>query len=74
VPKLWKGRFRGQTQRWFLLRFTGADSLVRIDTPDPEFRAWAWMAPDDLVTRIVPFKQAIYAAVFDAFRDRLRAG
>jgi putative (di)nucleoside polyphosphate hydrolase len=73
VPKLWKGRFRGQMQRWFLLRFTGAESLIRIDTPHPEFRAWAWMDPGDLIDRIVPFKRATYEAVFAAFRDRMGA-
>jgi putative (di)nucleoside polyphosphate hydrolase len=74
VPRLWKGRFRGQAQKWFLMRFLGDDAVIDIATPDPEFRAWAWMAPDELVTRIVPFKRATYAAVFEAFRDWLRAG
>lgn len=71
VPRIWKGRFRGQKQRWFLLRFTGPDSLIDIDRPNPEFSRWAWMAPDDLVERIVPFKRDIYQAVFDAFRGPL---
>jgi putative (di)nucleoside polyphosphate hydrolase len=71
VPKIWKGRYRGQRQRWFLLRFLGEDSAVRIDTPEPEFSTWRWMRPDEVVTRIVPFKRATYAAVLDAFRDRL---
>ena len=74
VPRLWKGRFRGQAQRWFLMRFLGDDALIDIATPDPEFRAWAWMAPEELITRIVPFKRATYAAVFEAFRDRLASG
>ncbi len=68
VPRIWKGRFRGQKQRWFLLRFIGADSLIDIDRPHPEFSRWAWMAPDDLVERIVPFKRSTYLSVFETFR------
>ena len=45
VPKLWKGRYRGQQQRWFLMRFRGDDALIRIDTADPEFREWTWIDP-----------------------------
>jgi putative (di)nucleoside polyphosphate hydrolase len=74
VPKVWKGRFRGQRQRWFLLRFSGGDDEIEIRTPDPEFSRWAWMAPADLLEVIVPFKRALYAQVFDAFRDRLATG
>ena len=74
VPRLWKGRFRGQRQRWFLMRFLGQDADIDIAAGDPEFSAWAWMAPDDLIDRIVPFKRATYDAVFAAFRDQLRAG
>lgn len=69
VSRIWKGRFRGQRQRWFLLRFTGQDSLIEIDRPHAEFSRWAWMAPDDLVERIVPFKRDIYRAVFETFRE-----
>jgi putative (di)nucleoside polyphosphate hydrolase len=71
VPKIWKGRYRGQKQRWFLLRFRGDDALIDIHRPHPEFREWAWVTPDDLLARIVPFKRATYAAVLAAFRDRL---
>jgi putative (di)nucleoside polyphosphate hydrolase len=74
VPRMWKGRFRGQSQRWFLMRFLGDDSLVDIATADPEFRAWAWVDPAELVERIVPFKRATYAAVLEAFGDWLGAG
>jgi putative (di)nucleoside polyphosphate hydrolase len=72
VPRMWKGRFRGQRQRWFLMRFLGEDGLIDIATADPEFRAWAWVDPAELVERIVPFKRATYAAVLEAFADRLR--
>ncbi len=71
VPRTWKGRFRGQRQRWFLMRLTGEDSLVAIDGHTPEFAEWAWVEPDSLLARIVPFKRATYAAVLDAFRPYL---
>jgi putative (di)nucleoside polyphosphate hydrolase len=72
VPKLWKGRYRGQTQLWYLMRFLGSDADIDIATKHPEFRAWAWMGRDELLDRIVPFKRATYEAVFAAFGDRLR--
>lgn len=71
IPKLWKGKFRGQEQKWFLLRFLGDDAQVNIDTEDPEFSAWQWMAPADLPDAVVPFKRDVYVAVLDAFADHL---
>lgn len=71
VGRLWKGRFRGQRQRWFLLRLVGDEALIDIATPEPEFGAWRWARPDDLVELIVPFKRATYRAVFAAFGDKL---
>lgn len=71
LGKLWKGRYRGQRQIWALFRFHGADEEVRIDQPHPEFGSWAWMRPEDVVERIVPFKQPVYARVFEEFADRI---
>jgi putative (di)nucleoside polyphosphate hydrolase len=71
VPRIWRGRFRGQRQRWFLMRFLGDDAMIDITRENPEFSRWAWMLPGELEKRIVPFKRATYRAVFDAFRDRL---
>ena len=71
VPRIWKGRFRGQKQRWFLMRFTGDDGLIGVATEHPEFRSWDWVEPDSLVDRIVPFKRETYAAVLAAFRPFL---
>jgi len=71
IPRLWKGKFRGQEQKWFLLRFLGDDGQVNIDTDDPEFSAWQWMAPAELPDAIVPFKRDVYVAVLDAFADHL---
>jgi len=71
IPKLWKGKYRGQEQKWFLLRFKGADAQVNIATDDPEFSAWRWMPPADLPDAIVPFKRDVYVAVLAAFADHL---
>lgn len=76
VPKLWKGRFRGQEQKWFLMRFSGADSAIVIDGSnghEAEFSRWAWMKPGELTERIVPFKRATYLEVFAAFADDIAA-
>lgn len=71
VPRLWKGRYRGQTQLWVLMRLTGDEGLIDIATEHPEFDAWCWMAPDVLIEKIVPFKRATYDAVFAQFRSHL---
>ena len=66
---LWKGRYRGQRQHWFLLRFLGEDSDIRLDAHQPpEFLAWKWIDPDLLPELIVPFKKRVYRAVLDEFR------
>ncbi len=69
VPRLWKGRYRGQRQSWFLMRFLGTDADVRIETRHPEFRAWKWAEPLELPDMIVPFKRELYRNVLEAFRD-----
>ena len=77
VPRIWKGRFRGQKQAWFLLRYLGDDTQVNIQTEEPEFSAWRWLKPEDMLEGIVPFKRDLYAHVVKAFmpiRDRLRSG
>lgn len=72
--KLWKGRYRGQRQTWFLARFLGIDADVNIATPDPEFRAWKWAEPADLPGMIVPFKRKLYEDVLAAFAAHLAPG
>ena len=71
IGKMWKGRWRGQRQTWFLARFTGEDSDVNIETAEPEFRAWRWSDPADLPAMIVPFKKRLYEQVLEAFADWL---
>ena len=67
IPQLWKGRYRGQEQKWFLLRFSGTDAHINIETKEPEFSAWKWMAPAEFPDAIVPFKREVYARVLAAF-------
>jgi putative (di)nucleoside polyphosphate hydrolase len=70
--QLWGGRYRGQRQKWFLGRFTGADSDIALDRhAHPEFAAWRWVEPDTLPDLIVPFKRKLYERVLAEFRDRL---
>jgi putative (di)nucleoside polyphosphate hydrolase len=71
VGKMWKGKWRGQCQTWFLARFTGEDSDVNIATEDPEFRAWKWAEPAELPAMIVPFKKELYEQLLEAFADWL---
>lgn len=71
VPKLWKGRFRGQEQKWFLLRFNGSDDQVNIQTEIPEFSAWRWIGAQAMLDGIVPFKRDVYAAVVAEFKEHL---
>ncbi len=71
VGKVWKGRYRGQVQRWFLFRFTGGEGDIDIATAHPEFRAFRWATIDELPTIIVPFKRALYEEVLAAFSAHL---
>ena len=63
VPNIWKGRYKGQEQKWFLLRFNGSDDQVDIATEHPEFTQWKWIDPADVVASIVQFKRAVYEQV-----------
>ncbi|OIQ65973.1 RNA pyrophosphohydrolase [mine drainage metagenome] len=64
----WAGRYRGQRQRWFAMRFTGQDSDIRLDLdPHPEFAAWRWTPLPDLPALAVPFKRSIYEVLATSF-------
>jgi putative (di)nucleoside polyphosphate hydrolase len=71
IGKMWHGKWRGQRQTWFLMRFLGEDSDVNLQTPEPEFRAWKWADPAELPALIVPFKQRLYQDVLEAFAEWL---
>ena len=63
IGTVWKGRYCGQRQKWFRLRFLGTDADVNIATEHAEFRSWQWADRDQLDALIVPFKRALYAEV-----------
>ncbi len=71
--KIWRGRYRGQSQRWFALRFTGTDDDIDINAHKPEFSDWRWAGIDTLVEGLIPFKRDLYRAVVDEFRDLVAA-
>ncbi len=60
------GKYRGQRQKWFALRFTGDDSDIDLHAHEPEFSAWKWLALEELPRVIVPFKRDSYAKVIAA--------
>ncbi len=68
VPNIWKGRYRGQKQKWFAFRFTGNDTEIRIDGEHPEFSAWRWADLKKTPELIVGFKRPLYEQVVKAFQ------
>lgn len=71
LGKVWKGKYRGQKQLWFVLRLTGPESAINIETDHPEFVQWKWSNAAELVSDIVPFKRDIYEALVAEFSDHL---
>lgn len=71
--KAWKGRYRGQTQKWFAFRFEGDEQEINIDHPEgghrPEFDAWRWEKIERLPELIIPFKRQVYEAVVANFKS-----
>jgi putative (di)nucleoside polyphosphate hydrolase len=64
VPKIWKGRYRGQKQKWYAMEFLGTDAEIDIlKDAHPEFRAWKWAPLAELSELIVPFKRGLYARI-----------
>ena len=60
VGIIWKGKFRGQRQKWFITKFIGKDDEINLDTKHPEFIDWKWIDPNDLPEVIVDFKKELY--------------
>ncbi|MDD9991442.1 MAG: RNA pyrophosphohydrolase [Rhodospirillales bacterium] len=71
VSRVWRGRYRGQEQKWFAARFLGTDTDIDIDTQHPEFSDWRWSPVDEIATHAVSFKRALYEAVIAEFRPFL---
>ena len=68
LGKIWKGKFKGQEQKWFLMKFLGDDNEININMKDPEFSEWQWVNPDDLKKLIVSFKKNLYIKVIEEFK------
>ncbi len=60
VGIIWKGKYRGQKQKWFITKFTGSETEINLKTKNPEFIEWKWIAVDELPNVIVEFKRNIY--------------
>ena len=70
--KLWNGRYAGQMQKWFLMRFIGEDSDINIKTAHPEFAEWSWNAISTLPDLIVDFKRDLYSRVVNEFSSHFK--
>lgn len=72
VGQAWKGKYRGQSQKWFAVRFTGADSEIDVEHPggahEPEFSSWRWERLQNVPELVVPFKRAVYDRVAAEFQ------
>jgi putative (di)nucleoside polyphosphate hydrolase len=68
---IWKGKYRGQKQKWFLMRFVGSDSEINIKTKHPEFLEWKWIELDKITDLVVDFKLHVYKEVKDKVKKIL---
>lgn len=74
VPKIWGGKYRGQRQKWFIMRFDGSDDEINLNTQEPEFCEWKWVKPQTLPDIIVPFKRQLYEELVAEFSPYLGIG
>ena len=69
VGIIWKGKFRGQKQKWFITRFIGNENEINLKTKNPEFIEWKWIVPDELPKTIVDFKKKMYVELLEILKD-----
>ena len=69
VGIIWKGKFRGQKQKWFIAKFTGNENEINLQTKNPEFIEWKWIIPDELPKTIVDFKKKMYDELLKTLKD-----
>ena len=69
VGIIWKGKFRGQKQKWFIVKFIGNENEINLKTSNPEFIEWKWIVPDELPKTIVDFKKKMYAELLETLKD-----
>jgi putative (di)nucleoside polyphosphate hydrolase len=67
IGQKWKGRWRGQQQKWYVMRFTGTDADIDLDTEHPEFKEWKWAAVSQLPAMVVSFKRQVYLDLLGEF-------
>ena len=66
--KLWKGKFIGQKQKWYLIEYFGNDKGVNINSKNPEFKKWSWVSKNKIFELIVPFKKELYKKIINEFK------
>jgi len=71
--RVWKGRYRGQEQKWFLMRFVGHDNDINLNTSHPEFSDWKWTSLQSLPSLIVGFKKELYSNIIENFARILKS-
>ena len=69
LGKIWEGKYKGQKQRWFLIKFLGPDSEINLNQKCAEFNEWKWVDIDELSKLIVPFKKELYLSVIKEFQS-----
>ena len=69
VGIIWKGKFRGQKQKWFIAKFIGNENEINLQTRNPEFIEWKWIIPDELPKTIVDFKKKMYVELLEIIND-----
>lgn len=72
VDKLWDGKYRGQKQKWLLLKFTGSEREINIATEKAEFEEWKWVSVEALPELVVSFKKTLYGAIVKEFRSEIK--
>ena len=65
----WGETYIGQTQKWFIFKFSGQNSDINVDTTNPEFSEWKWMSSTSLIENAVPFKRIVYETILSEFSD-----
>ena len=71
LGKIWKGKYRGQKQKWFVVRFLGNDNEINLETKNPEFVEWQWIDIDSLAGVIVDFKKKVYEGLIPKIKETI---
>ena len=69
LGKIWKGKFKGQKQKWFIMRYLGTDDEININTPKPEFLDWKWTDLDSITQIVVKFKLDVYKTLQQKIKE-----